>query len=177
MNAGSVSLLDFLDAPVAVGDPDGRVVYVNPAFESCSGIAAVVAKGRPLAALFEGGGREAALRAVAGVCENGETARFRLRLYEVGYAALVSPIKAHEDSVGVLILLTEEAENDPRLLVLHREIHRLLEEITRCLAELPEATGGMRAARFRMALEDGVRALSEVRKHVEEIQNILDLDD
>jgi PAS domain-containing protein len=35
MAAGSVSLLDFIEAPVVVGDPDGRVVYVNPAFEAC----------------------------------------------------------------------------------------------------------------------------------------------
>ena len=28
------SLLAFLNAPVLVGDPEGRVVYLNPAFES-----------------------------------------------------------------------------------------------------------------------------------------------
>lgn len=28
------SLLSFLDAPVVVGDPDGRAAYVNPAFEA-----------------------------------------------------------------------------------------------------------------------------------------------
>lgn len=27
------SLLNFLDAPIVVGDPEGRVIYVNPAFE------------------------------------------------------------------------------------------------------------------------------------------------
>jgi PAS domain S-box-containing protein len=174
MTAGSVSLLDFLDAPVVVGDPDGRVVYVNPAFESCSGISAAAAKGQPLAGLFEGGGREAVLRAVAGVCEVGESVRFRLRVNEIGYAALASPIKSNENSVGVVVLLTEELENDPRVLALHREIHEPVDEIARCLAELSEATGGLRASRYRGALDDGVRALSAVRKHVEEIQNILD---
>jgi len=28
------SLLSFLDAPVVVGDPDGRAAYVNPTFET-----------------------------------------------------------------------------------------------------------------------------------------------
>lgn len=174
MTAGSVSLLDFLDAPVVVGDPDSRVVYVNSAFESCSGIRAAAAKGQRLAELFEGGGREAVLRAVAGVCEIGKSVRFRLRMSRVGYAALASPIKSNESSVGVVILLTEELENDPRVLALHREIHEPLDEIARCLAEFSEATGGLRSSHYRRVLDDGVRALSAVRKHVEEIQNILD---
>jgi nitrogen-specific signal transduction histidine kinase len=170
----SVSLLDFVDAPVVVGDPDGRVVYVNPAFEADSGISAAAAKGQPLAGLFEGGGREAVLRAVAGVCASGKTVRFRLRVDEIGYAALASPIKSDEASVGVVILLSEERDSDPRVLALHREIHGPLDEIMRCLAELSEATGGVRAAHYRRVLEDGVRALSEVREHAEEIQNILE---
>ena len=174
MTAGTVSLLDFLDAPVLIGDPDSRVVYANPAFESCSGISAADAKGQPLAGLFEGGGREAVLRAVAGVFEMGESVRFRLRVNEVGYAALASSIKSNEKSVGVVILLSEELVNDPRVLALHREIHEPLDEITRCLAELSEATGGLRSSRYRQVLDDGARALGAVRKHAEEIQNILD---
>ena len=174
MTAGTVSLLDFLDAPVLIGDPDSRVVYVNPAFESRSGISSAAAKGQPLAGLFEGGGREAVLRAVAGVFEMGESVRFRLRLHEVGYAALASSIKSKGKSVGVVILLSEELENDRRVLALHREIHEPLDEITRCLTELAEATGGLRSSRYRQALDDGVRALSAVRKHAEEIQKILD---
>jgi nitrogen-specific signal transduction histidine kinase len=174
MTAGTVSLLDFLDAPVVIGDPDSRVVYVNPAFESCAGISAAAAKGQPFAGLFEGGGREAVLRAVAGVFEMGESVRFRLRVNGIGYAALASSIKSQEKSVGVVILLSEELEHDPRVLALHREIHEPLDEITRCLAELSEATGGLRSSRYRQALDDGARALDAVRKHAEEIQKILD---
>ena len=37
------------------------------------------ANGTSFAELFEGGGREAFLGAVAEVCETGETVRFRLR--------------------------------------------------------------------------------------------------
>jgi len=86
---------------------------------------------------------------------------------------MVSPIKSNEDSVGVVILLGEELASDPRVLALHREIHEPLDEITRCLIELSEATGGLRSSRYRQALDDGVRALDAVRKHAEEIQKIL----
>jgi PAS domain S-box-containing protein len=174
MATGSVSLLDFIDAPVVVGDPDGRVVYVNPAFESSSGISSADAKGQPLASMFEGGGREAVLRAVAGVCQSGETSRFRLRVNETGYAALASPIKSNENSVGVVILLGEELGSDPRVLALQREIHEPLDELTRCFGELSEATGGLRSPAYCRAIEEGVRALGQVRKHAEEVQNILE---
>ena len=33
MSDGIASLLNFLDAPIVVGDPDGRVIYVNPALD------------------------------------------------------------------------------------------------------------------------------------------------
>ena len=85
------SLLSFLDAPVIVGDPDGRVVYANPAFESRFGITAEAARGRSLAELFEGGGREAVLHAVAEVYEYGESFRFRVRERGVGFASSLPP--------------------------------------------------------------------------------------
>jgi len=174
MSAGSISLLDFLEAPVVVGDPDGRVVYVNSAFEKCTGTASVQAKAQPLASLFEGGAREAVLRAVARVCQRGESVRFRLRVAEIGYSAVASPIKSNQDSVGVVILLSEELGSDARVLALYREIHEPLDEITRCLVELAEATGGLRSSRYRRALDDGVRALARARKYADEIQSILD---
>jgi PAS domain S-box-containing protein len=174
MATGSVSLLDFIDAPVVVGDPDGRVVYVNPAFEAATGIRAADAKGKPLASLFEGGGREAVLRAAANVCASGEARRFRLRVHATGYAAVASPIKSNENSVGVVILLADELGSDPRVLALHREIQEPLDDLRRCLSDLSEATGGKRGFRYCQSLEDGVRALETVRKHAEEIQNILE---
>jgi PAS domain-containing protein len=174
MTSGSVSLLDFLDAPVVIGDPDSRVVYVNPAFQSCSGIDTSSVRGQPLAGLFDGGGREAVLRSVARVFELGESVRFRLRMNGVGYAAMASSIQSKGKTVGVVVLLSEELENDRRFLALHRGIHEPLDEIARCLTELAEATGGLRSSRYRQALDDGVRALGAVRKHAEEIQKILD---
>ena len=61
------SLLDYLDAPVLVGDPDGRVVHLNPSFESRFDVSLKEAQGGMVASLFGGGAREAMLRAVAEV--------------------------------------------------------------------------------------------------------------
>ena len=52
------SLLDYLDAPVLVGDPDGRVVHLNPAFERRFDVSLADARGGLVAAVFEGGARE-----------------------------------------------------------------------------------------------------------------------
>ena len=94
------SLLNFLDAPVVVGDPEGRVIFVNPAFEECFAFGAQ-ASGMPFAELFQGGGREAFLMAVAQVCETGETVRFRLREDGRGYIGVASPIEAADDRLRV----------------------------------------------------------------------------
>ena len=49
-----VSLLNFLDAPFVVGDPDGRIVYVNSAFARCfSGVEGDVV-GTEMASVFSG---------------------------------------------------------------------------------------------------------------------------
>ena len=45
----SLSLLSFLDAPLVVGDPDGRAAYVNPAFEVRFAASAETVIGQPLA--------------------------------------------------------------------------------------------------------------------------------
>ena len=54
---GAESLLSYLDAPIVVGDPEGRAVYVNPAFEQRFPRAGAQALGLPLAELFDGGAR------------------------------------------------------------------------------------------------------------------------
>jgi len=170
MNGGfEQSLLSFLDAPVVVGDRDGNAVWVNPAFEARfeRPLAAVV--GSHFSELFEGGGREALLRAVAGVCQSGESARFRVRERGIGFAAVASPIMADDDQVGVVILLKEEVDGIERLLALHREIADPLDELTVAIDTLYEQTGGRRAARYRADREDALRALSRLRKWSEEL--------
>lgn len=171
--SSSRSLLDFLDAPVVVGDPDGRAVYVNPAFESRFGISREGAHGEMLSNLFAGGGREAVLRAVAGVCDGENSVRFRLREGATGYLALASPIVAEDDRVGVVILLTEEPEGEERVAAFHREIQEPLEDLTRCLVELAEQTGGRRNQRYKNLLDEGVRALGGLRKRAEDVQGQL----
>ena len=161
MSADGVSLISFLDAPFLVGDPGGRVVYVNPAFEQrfCPGGDDVL--GSEMAGLFEGGGREALLNAVAEVCANGSTVRFRMREESRGYMGICSPIEApmqapveeRGDRVGVVILLCDEPEMDARLVAPQREIHEpLYEALTPNAPELAER---------RLALAVGVGLVLE----------------
>ena len=122
------SLLAFLDSPVVVGDPEGHAVYANPAFLASFADRQEQITGRPLSEFFEGGGREGVLAAVAEVCTGGRSIRFRVRHQDVGYAGLASPITSEGTQVGVLILLTEEAVGEERLLAFHREIQDPLDE-------------------------------------------------
>jgi len=167
------SLLAYLDTPVIIGDPDGRAVYFNPAFEKRFSVQGDLAIGRPLAELFEGGGREAVLAGVARACEVGETARFQVREDGVGYSAVASPIVAGTEKVGVVVLLQQEIEGVERLVTLHREMCRPMEDLTAALQELFEQTGGRRAAQYRSLVEDGLRALDRVRKGVDDIASLL----
>lgn len=169
MKGEARSLLAYLDAPVLVGDPEGHAVYVNPAFERRFAGARGEALGRPVAELFEGGARESVLRAVAQVCEYGESVRFRVREQRVGFSAVASPIVAEAARVGVVILLKEEVEGAERLLGLYREIRDPLDELGRCLDALLEQTGGRRDQRHRIHVEDGLRALARLRKWSDEV--------
>lgn len=145
MGAGGLSLLSFLDAPVLVGDPEGRAAYVNPAFESRFGVSAEGVAGRPLALLFDGWLRESMLRAVAEACERGTTARFHLRHAGVGYAAIASPIIAEDARVGVVVVLVESGAGDERLLALGRRVHRSCNDLGAQLAQLGEALSAREA--------------------------------
>lgn len=167
---GAESLLSYLDAPIVVGDPDGRAVYVNPAFEGRFPRAGKSALGLPLAELFDGGAREAVLRGVVTACESRETARFRLRAGDVGYSAVASPISSAGQAVGVVILFKEELGEAERLLQIHREMQGALDEVTGTLDALLEQTGGRRNPQHRALVEDGIRAIARVRKWSEEMQ-------
>ncbi len=166
MKLGSRSLLDFLEAPIVVGDPDGRAVYTNPAFDAAFHTGQR-ARGEPLANLFQGGGREAMLRAVAKVCGGSSAIRFRLRDGELGYAALASPIEVEQGRVGVLILLIEEVHVSDLVPQLQREIEEPLDEIARCLGELSQQPGTRGDPSRSLLLEDAARALGRLRKRCE----------
>jgi len=145
MGAGGLSLLSFLDAPVLVGDPEGRAAYVNPAFESRFGVSAEGVAGRPLALLFDGWLRESMLRAVAEACERGTTARFSLKHAGVGYAAIASPIVAEDARVGVVVVLVESGASDERLHALGRRVHLSCGELGAQLAQLAESLAAREA--------------------------------
>jgi hypothetical protein len=173
MSGGSRSLLTYLDAPVVVGDPDGRAAYLNPAFESSFSISLEAAVGQPLAQLFEGGARESVLQSVAEACEQGRTVLFRLRQSEGGFSAIASPIVAEDARVGVVILLVEAAASEEHLLALHREIREPLDDLTRLLDEMLEQTGGRRSERHRDMVESGMRAVGRIRKWSDELYGLL----
>jgi hypothetical protein len=172
-DAQGQSLLNFLDAPVLVGDPEGRVIFANDAFVRDFCTDDVSPTGEPLASLFAGGGREAVLASVAEVCSKGKSVHFRLREAGKGYLALASPIHSEESRVGVVILLTDEPTIDGRLLDFHREIQEPLDETTTCLEELLEATGGRRDEHFRELVEQGTVALTRARKWSEQLQGLI----
>ncbi len=167
------SLLDCLDAPVLVGDPDGRVVHLNPSFESHFQISLDQARDQELATLFEGGSREAILSAVADVCGGAESVRFQLREESCGYWAVASPISAEDNRVGVVILITVELSSDRRMIECAREIQEPLEELSRCLGEFSEQVGGRRAERYRLMLEDVSSTVELLRKRADELQSLL----
>lgn len=166
MTATSRSLMDFVDTPVLVGDPDGRAVYVNPAFERDFQLDAARAVGTPLATLFDGGGREAVLGAVAQVCQGSasETVRFGVRVGERGYLGMASPVEAQAGRVGVILLLTREAAAEGRLQSFRREILTPLDELSGCFDRLLEWVGGEGAEQCEAAIEDGIHAIERMRK-------------
>jgi PAS domain S-box-containing protein len=170
--AGTRSLLDYLDAPVVVGDPDGRAVYVNPAFERAFSVTREEWRGRPLAEFFEGGGREVLLQAVAELCADSNTQRFRLRERGTGYAALASAIDSEQGRVGVVILLSEELQGDDRSHAFHREIQEPLEELSACLDALVKSGGALEWGE-RKLLDDATRALETIRDSNDRLRELL----
>jgi PAS domain-containing protein len=176
-----ISLLNFLDAPFIVGDPDGCIVYVNPAFARCFEVVPGDVVGTEMAAVISGGGREAMLSAVAEVCDTGSTVRFRIRDDGHGYIGVASPIQAPSDApvdpdgdrLGVVILLLDEPEMDARLASVQQEIQEPLEEALSCLDQLIEQTGGRRDETFRSSVERGMGALVRARKWAAELTEAL----
>jgi nitrogen-specific signal transduction histidine kinase len=158
------SLLDFIQTPVLVGDPDGRTVYVNPAFETDFLTAAEDVAGQPIANLFAGGGREAVLRAVSRVCGEKSVAdaeRFSVLVEDRGYKALASSVAAEGGRVGVILLLVRESAGEARMQSFGREILAPLDELAACLSSLAEHAT---TPAGRIALADAVRSLERVRK-------------
>jgi nitrogen-specific signal transduction histidine kinase len=167
------SLLAFLDAPIAIGDPEGLLVWANPAFEARFGADGTRLTGRPLAEIFGGQGRERLLGALARVCRSGETERFALREAGTGFETVVSAIVAEGEKVGAVILLKEAEKEQERLIALHRQLQDPLDTLEIALDSLLEQTGGRRAERYRHLVEDGARAVTRLRKLLDEVGSAL----
>ena len=166
MISSSRSLMDFIQTPILVGDPEGRAVYVNPAFETDFLVPSEEIVGQPLANLFDGGGREAVLSAVASVCgEAGrDAARFALLVGARGYRALVSAVEVEGGRVGVILLLTPESASEGRVQAFRREILGPLDELSACFASLAEHAGTQQVEARQLAVADGVRYIERMRK-------------
>ncbi len=169
----SPSLLSFLDAPVVVGDPDGRAAYVNPAFETSFSVSAEHVTGQPLANLFEGGVREAVLSSVAEVCSSGTSGRFRVKHGSVGYAGLASPIVAADARVGVLIVFSESAPDDERVHKLQRKVVGPIEEVARIFEELSGAPAVQGDEKLESLVTNGTRSADQLRGFVQELSETL----
>jgi PAS domain S-box-containing protein len=166
---GSRSLMDFVDAPLLVGDPDSRVVYVNPAFERQFGRSREEITGQPLAIVFEGGGRESILDAVARVCSGEAGVRFRMREAGKGFAVQASAVEAEEGRVGVIVLLTPEV-GDEHLMAFQRAVRDPLDELASCLLAISaEAENG--PEKWRILVAEGLRALDTIRKWSESVDS------
>lgn len=171
MSAPGSPLLPFLPAPVAVADPDGRAVYVNPEFARAFDAPEEV-RGRPLAELFAGGAREAVLAATAQVCREARAVRFRLREADAAYAVSAAPIEAEGSAVGLVFLFFPEPTGE-QVLSFHRGVQEPLEDLAHCLDSLLEQTGGRRSQRFRAHVESGLRALEDLRKWNDELRDFV----
>lgn len=161
------SLLDFVDSPMIVGDPDGRVIYVNPCCQRRLEISGDGACGESLASLFEGGSREAVLKAVAEVCTHGQTSHFKLRECGYDYLAQASPIEAEGDRVGVVILMVDEPAPDVRLLAFPALLAEPVDETIASLLELAATTSD---ASLTEVLETGIARLGELQRLATELK-------
>jgi PAS domain S-box-containing protein len=163
--ANAPSLLNYLDAAVVVADPDGCVVFLNPAFEAVFTTTRERCEGRALAELFEGGDREAVLAAVAATCARGQSVRFRIRHHEQGFQVIASPIAVDGQRVGSVLLLTEDRLETEGLHRIQRELGGAVEQLggaverlARPDAELADGEREDWAASARSALADCRRA-------------------
>ena len=173
MNEFKLSLLTYLDAPVMVGDPEGLVTYLNPAFERCFGVDSETGVGLPMAALFEGGAREAMLTAVMDACRLGSTSRFRVRHERAGYGAVSSPITVGGRSVGVVILLTPSVSEDERCLGLQRELADTIRRHRSCFEGLMAQSRDTGAPGCGAMALEGLRALDRMEEIRRELLSLL----
>ena len=167
MATGSRSLMDFVDTPVLVGDPDGRAVYVNPCFERAFAQTKEAATGVPAGQPVRRRSAARPCSAPSRACAAASRARASgCARRGTGYCALASPVVVEGGRVGVIIVLTEESRGEDRLLALRRDVVEQLDELAGCLSALAEAARG-EPEKQRAAT--GMRALARMRKWVDQV--------
>ncbi len=171
--AESISLLGYVQTPILVGDPEGRIVYANPAFCSIFADGAEDPIGQPLAMVFGGGAREAVLSATASVLQGGRAARLQLREAGHGYTGLASPIDAEDDRVGVIMVLLEEPSNEDQLGGLLEEVAAPLGEAMDSIQAASSELQAVLTQRQRDLLEGSRGSLEEARKWLQELQRAM----
>ena len=162
--ANAPSLLNHLDAPVVVADPDGRVVFLNPAFEVSFATTRERCEGRALAELFEGGDREAVLAAVAATCLRGQSVRFRIRHHERGFQVLASPIAVDGQRVGSVLLLTEDLLELEGLHRVKRELGSAVEQLAEALDHLERPDSELSDGERQDWIASGRGAVADCRR-------------
>lgn len=168
--AEDISLLAHLQTPILVGDPDGRIVYANPAFRDRFCQADEDPMGQALAMVFGGGAREVVLTATAEVLERGQPARLQIREGEYGYAGLASPIEAEDDRVGVVMVLLEEQSSEDYLTGLAEEIGEPIVEAIQALQGFSQDLAGRLEDEEQALLTRGMRSIETAQKWLRELQ-------
>ncbi len=168
--AEDISLLAHLQTPILVGDPDGCIVYANPAFRDRFCQADEDPMGQALAMVFGGGAREVVLTATAEVLERGQPARFQIREGEYGYAGLASPIEAEDDRVGVVMVLLEEQSSEDYLTGLADEIGEPIMEAIQALQGFSQNLAGRLGDEEQAILARGMRSIETAQKWLRELQ-------
>ncbi|HEB88857.1 MAG TPA: hypothetical protein ENI85_04730 [Deltaproteobacteria bacterium] len=168
--AEDISLLAHLQAPILVGDPDGRIVYANPSFRNRFCGQGEDPMGQPLAMVFGGGAREAVLTATAEVLERGQSARLQIREAEHGYTGLASPIEAEDDRVGVVMVLLEEQSNEEYMTGLADEIGGPMAEAMQAMQALGQSRHRALTDEQKAIVDRGRRAIETAQKWLRELQ-------
>jgi nitrogen-specific signal transduction histidine kinase len=168
--AEDISLLAHLQTPILVGDPDGCIVYANPAFRSRFCETGEDPMGQPLAMVFGGGAREVVLTATAEVLERGQPARIQIREGAYGYTGLASPIEAEDDRVGVVMVLLEEQSSEDYLTGLADEIGEPIAEAMQTMQSISQSLDAGLADNQRAMFERGIRSIETAQKWLRELQ-------
>ncbi len=171
--AEEISLLGFVETPILVGDPEGRIVYANASFRQFFAPGNDDLMGQPLAMVFGGGARELVLSVVASVLERGEAARLQIREAGVGFIGLASPIEAQDDRVGVIMVLLEEESNEDHLSVMIDEISSPLSASLKDLQALTSPLTHQLSKAQNDAFEAALASLEEAQNSLRELHLVI----